>query len=368
MDCRIHADIDQALAESPQNSIQTQARIRRSIMRSPMLKIAAAAVIVIAVILGLSPVGPQVTFADVINPILNAQTIILDFVTGDETNGVVIHDIISGNRIRRTLSNADTVLVLDLDAEKMLVLDPQNRNAAYVGITGPLAEGTQMCLDMVRTIVAKVEGNPEIVVQDLGRRELDGVETIGFQVKDAVATINLWADLSTATPKRIELRMGDSVNIFKNIEFDAPVSDSQVSMEVPQGYTLADQTADMGEGTEGDLVITLGLLAKDIGGGAFPDQLSVQNLMQRLPEVSAALEEMDISAQDKASLGMHFGKAAMFIQLVGIQGEWHYAGKGIKFGDAGKAVFWYRRDGSSTYRVVYGDLTVKELALDQLSQ
>ena len=104
----------------------------------------------------------------------------------------------------------------------------------------------------------------------------------------------------------------------------------------------------------------------DIHQGSFPDRLSVQDLMQLLPEVSGALEKMDLSEQEKGDLGMNFGKGAMFLQSLDVQGEWHYAGKGVQFGDKAKAVFWYRQDDAKTYRVIYGDLHVEERSLDRL--
>ena len=38
----------------------------------------------------------------------------------------------------------------------------------------------------------------------------------------------------------------------------------------------------------------------------------------------------------------------------------------VKFGDADSPVCWYRPDGSDTYRVIYGDLTVKDVAVENL--
>jgi len=46
--------------------------------------------------------------------------------------------------------------------------------------------------------------------------------------------------------------------------------------------------------------------------------------------------------------------------------DWHYVGKGVEFGDANTAVFLYRPKGSKTYRVIYGDLSVKDVAPDNL--
>jgi anti-sigma factor RsiW len=55
-------------------------KIRRTIMKSRSAKIAAAAVIIIAVVIGLFPGGSNITFADVVKPLLNARTLILDVI------------------------------------------------------------------------------------------------------------------------------------------------------------------------------------------------------------------------------------------------------------------------------------------------
>ena len=338
-------------------------------MKNPMIKLAAAIIIVIAVILGLNPFTQgTVTFAQIIKPILEYSSIVLDFVPGEEGSGPVIHDLIKGNRIRRTISNMESTMILDLDSEKMLVLDPAIKSANYVDIQGTVSEGTRELLDMIRNIVSKVEDNPEIVVQELGRRDFDGVEAVGFQVKDSHATIYLWADPVTATPRRIELHIGQTVSILKNIEFDVPVSEGQISMEVPQDYTLAEQQMTMSEPSEEDLIATLGLWAEHVNGGTFPEAIGVQELMALQPDLVAALGQMEGSEQEKTDLGMQYGKTVLFIQLLGQQGEYKYAGQGVALGDADTAVLWYRSGDAKTYRVIYGDLRVEELALDRLPQ
>src|SRR5512143_3997208 len=64
------------------NRLQARQSIGRMIMNSKWTKLAAAGVIVVAVVLGFhflgSPLGPNVTFASVIRPILNANTAVFD--------------------------------------------------------------------------------------------------------------------------------------------------------------------------------------------------------------------------------------------------------------------------------------------------
>ena len=46
--------------------------------------------------------------------------------------------------------------------------------------------------------------------------------------------------------------------------------------------------------------------------------------------------------------------------------SWHYAGKGVKLGDKTAPVCWCKPKDSKTYRVVYGDLSIKDVAEEDL--
>jgi hypothetical protein len=48
-----------------------------------------------------------------------------------------------------------------------------------------------------------------------------------------------------------------------------------------------------------------------------------------------------------------------------VENSFRYLGKGVKLGDKDRIVCWYKLKGAkspSTYRVVYGDLSVKDVA------
>lgn len=57
---------------------------------------------------------------------------------------------------------------------------------------------------------------------------------------------------------------------------------------------------------------------------------------------------------------MKFGQGLVFIRFFKGQGQWHYAGVGVKLGDATKPIFWYQPKDSATWRVIYGDLHVED--------
>ncbi|MCJ7778535.1 MAG: zf-HC2 domain-containing protein [Sedimentisphaerales bacterium] len=345
--------------------ISTSLKLRRVIMKSPITKFAAAAAIIIAALITFyfvgNPLGATVTFADVIKPILNARTVVFDFIVGSEETGPVMHDIVVGSKIRRTFTNMDPIMIIDLDSAKMLTLDPKSKGAAYVNIEGPLQAGTKHLLEFVRKVIT---GLKDLPVQELGQRNIDGRKAIGFYAAEKPnIELTIWADPETAKPIRIELLMGQSLYILKNFEFDVPVDETLVSMDVPAGYKLSDKMFDMTQFTEQDFITVLRLWVEHVLGGNFPQSLSAGELMSQTPAIAGKIGQLNISDEEKTQLGMTMGRGLVFFQQLDPTGvTWHYAGRGVKLGDAGKAIFWYQPKNSATYRVIYGDLSVKDVA------
>lgn len=338
-------------------------RIRRLIMKSPMVKLTAAAAVIVVAFLVIIPFGGgTVTFAAVIQPILNARTVIVDTIVGEDETGPVIHDIVKGSMIRRTASNMSNIMVLDLDGGRMLTFDPQTKGAAYIDIEGPLAEGTKSYLGLVREIVTRLE-HTDAPVKELGRQEVDGRQAVGFQVSEANMTLTIWADPEKGVPIRIELLQGQSFTILKNIEFDVPVEDSLVSMEVPPGYALYEGQLDMSDFTEEDFTETLRLWTQQ-RDGEFPDSMTLEDLMSAPIEI----EQLDLPAEEIMQLGTRMARGYLFLHFLAHGDGYEYRGKGVKLGDAEKAVFWYRPEGSATYRVVYGDLRAEDVAPEDLPE
>lgn len=342
--------------------------IWRIIMKSRITRLAAAAVIVIAVVIGVSQFfSGTVTFAEVIKPILNARTVVFDFIVGKEEAGPVIHDVVSGNRIRRTFSNMDTILILDLDNARMLSLDPKSKGAMYIDIKGSLQEGTKNYIRLIRDIVNDIEKHPDWPVQELGQREIGGQKAVGFQARGQNEEITIWANPDTAKPVRIELLVGQMYTITKNIEFDIPVDESLISMAPPAGYTLAGMEYNMSQFTEQDFVESLRIWAEILRDGSFPETLTAEGYLKVTSLFTEKLGQLNLSQEEGTRIGMTFGRGMLFFQQFSIgRSDWHYAGNGVRLGDAEKAIFWYRPKGSQTYRVIYGDLHVEDAAADQL--
>ena len=338
-------------------------KIRRLIMRSSVTRIAVAAAVIIVAAIGIYSISePAITFADVVKPLLDARTLILDMIVGDEATGPVIHDVIVGSRIRRVVSVQEHVVnIIDTESAKMLTLHTGGKTAAYSNIQGSLQEGTRDYVASLRKIITDVQNNPGFKAKELGEKEIDGQKVVGF----SAGGFTIWADAETALPVRIEVESPQLSAVFKNFQFDVPVEEleSLVSMDVPDGYAEQKKVFDMTTSTEQDLVECLRIWAELLLDGYFPETIGMTELMSQLPQVEAKLGEKVASAEEGTQKGMTLGKGMLFEMSLK---DKHYAGSGVKVGEADKAVFWYLPDGADTYRVIYGDLSVKDVAAGDL--
>ncbi len=337
--------------------------IWRIIMKSKIIKFAAAAMIIIAAFIVLYPfTSGTLTFARVIQPILNAQTAVFDIIIGDEAaGGPVIHDMVMGSRIRRTLSNMEGVVsIIDLESGKILALTIPTKEAVYIDLKGLPSIPNYM--DRLRNLIAKLQQTPEFTVEELGQQDVAGQKLIGFRANHPKAVITIWANPVTALPVRIESLEGQMKVICKNMQFDVPLDEKLFSMEVPEGYKLQQTQLDLQGSTEQDFIEGLRIRAEVIGDGIFPDGVAVEDYLKQAPAIGKKFEEMNLSKEEQNELGMKLARHLLFIRFFKGEGEWHYAGKGVKLGDAGKAIFWYQPKDSATYRVIYGDLSVKDVA------
>jgi len=340
--------------------------IWRPIMRSKNLRYtAAAAVIIVAAVVGLNSfLGGTISFAQVVKPILNARTIVFDLVIGNNEDSPVMHEEVSGSRIKRTISNMPAlVMILDLDDNKMLALDTHGKTAGYVDL-GQVGEKTQNYIESVRKIIVELQNGPDI--EKLPEREVDGKRAIGFKGGNAREKITIWADPRTALPIRIELEIGQMCVIFKDFEFDPQIE--EISMDVPPGYTLDQTQSDLSDPSEQDFVESLRIWAEIVLDGTFPDAVSTEDYMKDVAILGQKIPQLDLPDSEKEQLGGKFGRGILFFQNFEMRGEWHYGGKGTRLGDADKAIFWYLPEGSQAYRVIYGDLHVADVAPENLPE
>jgi hypothetical protein len=102
--------------------------------------------------------------------------------------------------------------------------------------------------------------------------------------------------------------------------------------------------------------------------GTFPPTL----VGTQLPKIAMEMAKKDKfianeggeQQRDKDATLMYRGM--MFVAQLPAESNWRYAGENVKYGEADRPIFWYRQAGSQTYRVIYADLTVKDVLPENL--
>jgi len=345
--------------------------IRRIIMKTRITKLAAAAVIIVAIMIGINSflgIGTPVAFADVIQPILDARTVIMDILIGPEGRQVVIHDEVMGSRIRRTVSNVQgTDIIIDLEQMKVLALTHAEKTATYAGLDG-LGKMPNY-LELLQDVVARMQDKEEYKVEDQGLQEIDGHDYIVFVAESDKDTITIWADPETALPVRIKQKTPNMQIICNNLQFDVALDESRFSMEVPDGYVVQQVGGiDFKKSSESDFIETLRIWAEIIEDGYFPDSINLEDIVKIGPKFDKGLKQANLTKQQETEIAMRWGQGLVFLRFFKGQGQWYYAGKGVKLGDSDTPIFWYQPKGSETWRVIYGDLTVEDVAAEDLPE
>jgi hypothetical protein len=228
----------------------------------------------------------------------------------------------------------------------------------------------QNYLEYLKNTILRLKDMPDFTVEELGRKQLDSKEVVGFFASHPKVETTAWADVDTGLPVRIELNEGQAQLhlTFKNMEFDLPMEEEMFSMEVPAGYTLRESmTLDLQAGTEDNFIEGLRLIAEKLNYGLFPDDVSVEYFYKwRTGPPPSQLKAM--SSEEKGALDQEILEFILFIRLFRGEGEWTYRGKGVRLGETETPIFWYRPEKSDTYRVIYGDLHVENVYPEDLPE
>jgi hypothetical protein len=151
-----------------------------------------------------------------------------------------------------------------------------------------------------------------------------------------------------------------------DINFNAELDDSLFSLVPPPGYTLA--TESRAWVTEKEMVDYLGAMA-DYNGQVFPDQpysissKKINEIYDKAEKDRTPAEQRLLDIVDHCKLAnLNRLPTGHFIDDQTMKGSFRYLGNGVKLGEKDRIVCWYKFKGAATYRVVYGDLSIKDAA------
>lgn len=351
-------------------------------MKSKITKFAAAAAIIIAVLIGIhysggSIDGASVAWADVMEQISSFRPYACTNTVYDEGAPIRSYRLMRLSLTqRREIRSDGTILVFDLAVPKVLTLVPEKKYAIErILDRQPTTDPDifRMANSMQNT--SSGEGS----IQEIGIREIDGHVAKGFRSKTEYNDITIWADVQTKLPVRLEIiHVGRGRKIIKSeFEFEMDFDEALFSTTAPEGYTV--EKLDKGEvteltkfaqsTTEEDLVEGLRALAIFLDG-RFPPEIELEKIRTTLKEYIKQNNLSDSEVEKRlAPVSEKYTKAYWYIrQLKGKMevSDFHYAGEGVNLGDSDTPVIWWLPKDSETYRVIYGDLSVADVAPENL--
>jgi len=353
--------------------------IWRTIMKSPVTKIAAAAVIIIAVLIGILQLGGSTpAFADVVRPLLTARTATYKMTVDmkDIPAQTIEGMFMEPSRMRQVMSGGN-IQIFDMSQGQIMTLMPAVKKAMIVEMEN-IPEHQKGQINMFHAIRNLIQETEDESVAFIGEQKIDGANAIGYHVGARNMGMTIWADAKTLLPIRIEYSMGEMMGmegtvIMSDFVFDVELDESL--FEVPEGYDVHTMQLDVSSPGEEDFIQTLRLWS-EATDGKFPSELNMKATAEFMEaskdktelkfEKDKAPDFSDAQFQKFMEIHVKINRGILFAHTLPEDADWHYTGKDVKFGDAGTAIFWYRPEGSQTYRVIYSDLSVKDVVPENL--
>jgi len=231
----------------------------------------------------------------------------------------------------------------------------------------------------------------------LGLETLENQTVQVYRSVDAHQEATFWVDVQTCQPVKIQIKtqplnVGNFKTVastwtFTDIVWNPPIDERLFSLVPPEGYTCEQTQVDLSPPQETHLVEALRIWT-DQTGGAFPDRLdrsAMPDFGMKIKEGPTAVINLDSNSslgvgqcstesnlpesEVKAALEARhkITKGLLFVDIqIGSHAGWRYAGAGVRWGDAGRIVCWWKPRNADMYRAIYGDLAIRDVYADQL--
>ena len=218
--------------------------------------------------------------------------------------------------------------------------------------------------------------------RELGRKNLDGVETLGYEIAGQMLGLGsgaglrseLWVDAKTYLPVRYVAEMpmpgvsGICQMVYDQFEWDTPLDPKLFVPEIPAEYTRLDAKAPVAD--EAALIKGLGNYAELVG--KYPPTMDTSSIVTDLSaalgaRISSALARGEKAPDQQAMMqkAVEIASGIRFYQtLIGEGHSPEYFGKTVQPGQADAVLLrWKLADGR--WRVIYGDLRVAMLPTEK---
>jgi outer membrane lipoprotein-sorting protein len=412
-DEQVFQDVLQAQRKINQNSTLTWSRWRMT-MKSPITKLAAAAVIAVAGIAGIvmwTNTGSGIALANVLAQVQQITAYMYQMtitISGKAPTGLPMNQNVEGSVLiaqnhgmKMTMDMPDpnggktqhTETYMLPQEKAMITLVPATKQYIRMDLDDTLLEKTrQQNYDpgaMLKQIL-------DCKYESLGRSTVEGVEVEGFQTTDpnylggamGQVDVKIWVDVKTQLPVRSEMdmQMGDMQihGLVYNFQWNYPVAADTFKPVIPADYTtLPGGPMKMPTMNEEGAIAGLKLFADLFG--RYPEKLDFMSLMTQLGRLSEsnldknnpALKKIfeggkgaSVEEQTKKTLDIMMpiqGAGMFYMMLTQEKKEPVYYGNVVTPQDADKVLLrWKVSD--NQYRVIFGGLHVETVDAPTLAE
>jgi outer membrane lipoprotein-sorting protein len=379
----------------------------RIIMKGPILKIVAAAVVVIACIIGLNMLDKTsgVVLANVLTQIERINTYMYDI--DMTTQGQIIGNLKTNQKIlysreygRKIILDINDLRGNTIHQEEYLVL----KDKTMIQILPAQKTYTRMKVDddYVERIrnqsydpVKMIEKVLACKYNSLGITTIDGKTVEGFQTNDPnyeggryhSVDIKLWVDVETQLPVQMQMdvqlegQINTNSSLFlHNFQWNVPIDVSEFEPVIPDDYTPMGGSIKIPENTEETAIKGLTLFADLFG--SYPKELNIVTLApimmtkitdsntqaaKQFQEELKGLSPEEIGQKKSDTLMPVLGAATFYILLVQDHKDPAYYGDKVKPGDA-KQVLMRWKVSDNQYRVIFGGLHAETVTSDVLAE
>ena len=259
------------------------------------------------------------------------------------------------------------VNISDWSVGKMIGLVPQSKQATVINLVNLPGQGEGKSqpnqFEATRELLRKAVDDPDVEVESLGEKRLDGRTVAGFRFDTPTNPTTVWVDPETKFPVQIEATMigpPETKVVMSNYEFNVELDESLFSTEVPEGYEILETSIDASPSTEKDFITAL-RIGSDGSDGSFPPGFDAAAIASY---VAGNLAREGIKdgkpSEEQMQQIVKISRGLQFALTLPAESDAHYAGAKTKRDEPDRPIFWYKRQGAAAYRVIYADLTVKE--------
>ncbi len=384
-------DFEKTLTQSKQPKIYV---LGDYIVKTRFIKLAAAALIVIAVFMVLNYLGvpsTSILWADVIKNIEQAPILsyrLKTSITGldeeeiMEVESLVYNSAEHGIRVDTYVDgNVASTSYMNPAEEVLITIIPEAKKYVRMPLTVQQLNEYRQTNDL-REIV---EYFMSFGYTELGRDNINGIEVEGIEVKNPAfaegvfenLVVRLWVDIETTAPLLLEMEAATAENdvqieiLMEQFELILELEPNYFEPNIPADYTLMTGIEGTDSKTSEEKTIQ-GLQAfAEITYGKYPSSLAIVTAMT---EAGKALKESGRDPNDEEEVNRMMSNmismpaaSTFYAELVRTNKDVIYYGDKVTAEDIGMVLMRWRIS-ENEYRIIFGDLRVENVTAEELAE